>query len=79
MINHPKKRAKKGTKRNNRLYKYLAKKKLFQIKKYQVRQNIYLKNMQKIVPNSPRLTSLNLLKDAIRVRAIDQSPEFDGL
>ena len=35
--------------------------------------------MQKIVPNYPPLTSLNPLKDAVGVSAIDYSAEFVGL
>ena len=35
--------------------------------------------MQKIVPNYPLLTSLNPLKDAAGVSAVDCSAEFDGL
>ena len=35
--------------------------------------------MQKSVPNYPPPTSLNLLKDAVGISAIDYSAEFDGL
>ena len=35
--------------------------------------------MQKIVPNYPQLTSLNLLKDAVGVSTVDYSAKFDGL
>ena len=35
--------------------------------------------MQKTVPNYPPPTSLNPLKDAVGVSAVDYSAEFDGL
>ena len=35
--------------------------------------------MQKTVPNYPRLTSLNPLKDTVSVSAVDYSAKFDGL
>ena len=35
--------------------------------------------MQKPVPNYPPPTSLNPLKDAVSVSAVDYSAEFDGL
>ena len=35
--------------------------------------------MQKPVPNYPPPTSLNPLKDAVGVSAVDYSAEFDGL
>ena len=42
-------------------------------------QNIYLKNMQKIVRNYPSSTSLNPLKDSVGVSGIDYSAKFEGL
>ena len=35
--------------------------------------------MQKTVPNYPLPTSLNPLKDAVGVSAVDYSAKFDGL
>ena len=35
--------------------------------------------MQKTVPNYSRPTSLNPLKDAVSVSAVDYSAKFDGL